>query len=71
MSEDLMWTFFSCQVQPFRRQEMFMWMYPRPSYPDRPFSAELDDMKINTRVHRVLDRGADLILGSSPIPLSP
>jgi hypothetical protein len=26
-----------------------MWVYPGPSYPDHSFSAELDDLEINTQ----------------------
>jgi hypothetical protein len=46
----LLWTFVSHRVQPFRQWEMTMWMYPRPSCPDRPFPTELGDMEINTRI---------------------
>jgi hypothetical protein len=46
-----------------------MWMYPTPCCPSHPFSAELGDMEINSRVRRVLAHGADLNLGSSPVPL--
>jgi hypothetical protein len=46
-----------------------MWMYPGPSCPDCPFSAELNDMEINTWVRGVLARGADLNLGSVSVPL--
>jgi hypothetical protein len=48
MGVDLLQTFFSHCVQPLCQQEMTMWMYPGPSCPDRPFSAELCDTKINT-----------------------
>jgi hypothetical protein len=46
-----------------------MWMYLGSSCPDRPFSAELGDTEINTRVRGVLAHGAYLNLGSGPIPL--
>jgi hypothetical protein len=46
-----------------------MWMYSGPSCPDRPFSEELGDTEINTWVHGVLDHGAVLNLGTSPISL--
>jgi hypothetical protein len=50
---------------------MTMWMYPEPSYPDRPFSTELNNTEINTRIRggRVLAHGADPNFGSDPIPL--
>jgi hypothetical protein len=37
-----------------------MWLYPRPTCPDRPFSEKLGNVEINTRIHEVLDHGADL-----------
>jgi hypothetical protein len=43
-----------------------MWMYPRPSCPNHPFSEELGEVEINTRIHRVHDHGADLNLGVDP-----
>jgi hypothetical protein len=46
-----------------------MWMYPRPSCPDGPFSEELDDVEINIRIHRVLAHGVDLSLGAGLAPL--
>jgi hypothetical protein len=46
-----------------------MWMYPGPSCPDHPFSTELSDMEISTRVQGVLAYGADLNLGSVSVPL--
>jgi hypothetical protein len=53
---------------------MTMGMYPEPSCPDRLFSMELDDTEINTRIWgggegRVLAHGADLNIGSDPVPL--
>jgi hypothetical protein len=45
-----------------------MWMYPRPSYPDRPFSKELGDMEINTWICRGLAHGADLNLDTDHAP---
>jgi hypothetical protein len=47
-----------------------MWMYPGPSYPDRPFSTELGNVEINTRIRGVLAHRADLTFGSGPIPLT-
>jgi hypothetical protein len=46
-----------------------MWMYLGPSYPDHPFSKELGDMEINTRIHRVLAHGVNLNPGYDPTPL--
>jgi hypothetical protein len=46
-----------------------MWMYPVPSCLDRPFTTELGDMKINTRIRGVHAYGADLNLGYGLIPL--
>jgi hypothetical protein len=46
MGIDLLSTFFSHRVQPLRRQETIMWMYPGPSCPDQPFSEELGDTDI-------------------------
>jgi hypothetical protein len=66
---DLLRTFFSHWVQPLHQREMTMWMYSGPSCHDRPFSEELGDTEINTWVHGVLDHGAVLNLGTSPIPL--
>jgi hypothetical protein len=45
---DLLRTFVSRCIQPLYQQEMTMWMYLRPSCPDRPFSVELDGTEINT-----------------------
>jgi hypothetical protein len=44
-------------------------MYLGPSCPDRPFSTELYDTEINTWIQGVLARGAELNLGSGPVPL--
>jgi hypothetical protein len=44
-----------------------MWMYLGPSCPDCPFTDELGDAKINTRIHKVLAHGADLNPGAGPI----
>jgi hypothetical protein len=46
-----------------------MWMYPGPSYLDHPFSIELDDTEINSRMRGVFAHGADLNFGSGPVPL--
>jgi hypothetical protein len=57
---DLLRTFFSHRVQPLRRREMTLWMYPGLSCPDHPFSTQLGDTEINTWIRGVLARGADL-----------
>jgi hypothetical protein len=46
-----------------------MWMYPRPSCPNRSISVELDDAKIDTQIQRIHALGADQNSGPSPIPL--
>jgi hypothetical protein len=46
-----------------------MWMYPGPSCPDCPFSEELDNAEINTRIHKVPAHGANLNPGFGPTPL--
>jgi hypothetical protein len=43
--------------------------YPGLSYPNHPFSEELGDIDINTWVRGVLAFGANLNLGSGPVPL--
>jgi hypothetical protein len=50
MGVALLWTFFSRRVQQLHQRRMTMWMYPGPSCPDCPFSIELEDMEINTRI---------------------
>jgi hypothetical protein len=69
MGANLLWNFFSHRVQSLRQWEMTMWMYPGPSYPDRPFSEELGDTEINTQIHRVLAHGVNLNPGDDPTPL--
>jgi hypothetical protein len=46
-----------------------MWMYLGPSCLDRPFSEELGDTEINTRIRRVLAHGVVLSLGTGPASL--
>jgi hypothetical protein len=46
-----------------------MSMYPGPSCPDCPFSTELGNVEINTRIQGVLACGVDLNFGSSLVPL--
>jgi hypothetical protein len=50
MGAALLQTFFSRRVQPLRWRGMTVWIYPGPSCPDHPFSIELGDMEINTRI---------------------
>jgi hypothetical protein len=51
MGVDLLRTFVSCHVEPLRRREITMWMYPRPTYPNRSFSVELDSTEIRILTH--------------------
>jgi hypothetical protein len=46
-----------------------MWLYPRPSCPDRSFSAELDNFEIDIQIQRILTLGAHQNSDPSPIPL--
>jgi hypothetical protein len=46
-----------------------LWMYLGPSCPDHPFSMELGDSEINTRIQWVLAHGADQNFGFGSIPL--
>jgi hypothetical protein len=46
-----------------------MWMYQRPGYPNRSFSAELDNAEINSRIRGILVHRVDQDPGPSPIPL--
>jgi hypothetical protein len=46
-----------------------MWLYPRPSCPDCSFSAELDDLEIDSWIRRILTLGAHRNSGPSPAPL--
>jgi hypothetical protein len=45
-----------------------MWMFPGPSCPDRPFSKELGNTEINTRIQGIHAHGANLNLGLGPVP---
>jgi hypothetical protein len=47
-----------------------MLMHLGPSCLDWPFSMELDNMEINTRIRGVLVPGVDPNLGSGSVPLS-
>jgi hypothetical protein len=48
IAADLLRTFISYHVEPLRRREVTMWRYLGPNSPDRPFSAELGDMEVDT-----------------------
>jgi hypothetical protein len=69
MGAELLRTFFSHRVQPLPRQEVTMWMNLGPSCLDHPFSAELGDTEINTRIQGVLSHWANLNLSSGPVTL--
>jgi hypothetical protein len=69
MGVHILRTFFSHWVQPLCQQATQIWLYPRPSCPDHPFSEELSDMEINTWIPRVLAHGADLNPEAGPAPL--
>jgi hypothetical protein len=60
---------FSHRIQSLRQRVIKMWLYSRKSCSDCSFSEELSDVNINTRIHKVLDHGADLNLGADPVPL--
>jgi hypothetical protein len=47
-----------------------MRMYQGPSCPDHPFSVELGDTEINTRIWGILAHGAVMNIGSSLVPLT-
>jgi hypothetical protein len=59
---EILWTFFSRGIQPLHRWEVNARMRPRRSCPDRPFSVELGNMGINTRIlggiHSALQGGS-------------
>jgi hypothetical protein len=69
MGVHLMQTFFSRWVQPLRQQATTKWLYPGPSCPNYPFSDELGDAEVNTRIHKVLAHRADLNPGADPSPI--
>jgi hypothetical protein len=60
---NILHAFFSNWIQPLHLWAITMSIYPGPSCPDHPFSEELDDAEVNTRIHMVLAHGA------SPRPL--
>jgi hypothetical protein len=69
MGMNLLWTFFSCRVQPLRQWVTTMWLYSQPSCPDHPLSEKMGEAEINTQIHRDLAHEADLNPGASPTPL--
>jgi hypothetical protein len=65
----LLRTFFGHRILPLWQQVTKIWLYPRPSYPDRSFSEEFSETEVNTQIHKVLDHGADLNPRAGPAPL--
>jgi hypothetical protein len=63
MGVHLLQTYFGHRIQLLHQQATKMWLYPRPSYHDHPFSEELGDVEINTQIHKVLAHGVDQNLG--------
>jgi hypothetical protein len=46
-----------------------MWLYPRPSCPNRPSFEELSVVEIDFRIHKVFDLGVDPNPRAGPAPL--
>jgi hypothetical protein len=59
MDVEILWTFFSRGAQPLRRREVNTRMHLGPSCPDCPFSTDLGNTGINTRIRGVLASGVD------------
>jgi hypothetical protein len=59
-------TFFSRRILPLQQQVIKMWLYLGPSCPRRSFFEEWSDAEISTRIHKVLDHGANLNPGAGP-----
>jgi hypothetical protein len=66
---DLLWTFVSRRIQPLQRWAATIWMYLGPSCSDHSFSAELNNVEIETLVQRILTLEAHRNSSPSPIPL--
>jgi hypothetical protein len=64
----LLWTFFSCRIEPLQKQRTKMWAYPGSSRPNSPSSKELIRV-VEAQIHKVLDLGVISIPGASPVPL--
>jgi hypothetical protein len=56
----LLWTFFSCWIQPLQRQRTKMWVYPWSSCPDCPTSEELSPVEVEAQIHKVMDLEVNL-----------
>jgi hypothetical protein len=56
----LLWTFFSCWIQPLQRQRTKMWVYPGSSCPDCPTSEELSPVEVEAQIHKVMDLEVNL-----------
>jgi hypothetical protein len=69
MGVETLRTFFSCGVQPLRRQEVNVQMHSGLSCPDCPFSMVLGNTGINTQIREVLASGVDENFGPGPVPL--
>jgi hypothetical protein len=46
-----------------------MWLYPGPSYPNRPSFEELSAVEVNSRIHKVIDLGVNPNPEAGPTPL--
>jgi hypothetical protein len=46
-----------------------MWLYLRPSCPDRPSSEKLSAAEVDARIYKVLDLGVNLNPVAGPAPL--
>jgi hypothetical protein len=66
--EDLLRAFVCCHVQQLQQREVSMCMYPGPSFPNRSFSAELDDAEIDAWIRRILVYKVNQNSGPSPVP---
>jgi hypothetical protein len=69
MGADLLRIFVGRRIQPLRRREMTMWMYPGLGCLDHSFSAELNNVEINGRIQGILVHGAGQDPGPYPAPL--
>jgi hypothetical protein len=55
--------------QSLRQRVTKMWLYPGPSCFDHSLSEELSEAEMNTRIHNILDHGANLNPGAGPTAL--
>jgi hypothetical protein len=65
----LMWTFFSCRIQPLWRWQTKMWMCPGLSYPNHPSTEELSPVEVEAQIHKLLDLGVNPNSSTSPVPI--